>query len=91
MGSLSLLSSFFDRGGRMQHWFARTWARMILKTDSFACTLKASSTSTLPGPPSMRRTTCRPSTFPCSTPGCPRQFRILAKKNCSAIRFSAGI
>src|SRR5271157_195981 len=32
MGSLSLLSSFFDRDGRIQHWFARTWSRMILKT-----------------------------------------------------------
>lgn len=32
MGSLSLLSSFFDRDGSMQHWFACTWARMILKT-----------------------------------------------------------
>jgi len=32
MGSLSLLSSFFDRDGRIQHWFACTWARMILKT-----------------------------------------------------------
>lgn len=32
MGSLSLLSSFFDRDGRMQHWFARTWSRMILMT-----------------------------------------------------------
>jgi 1-acyl-sn-glycerol-3-phosphate acyltransferase len=32
MGSLSLLSSFFDRGGRMQHWFAVHWARMILRT-----------------------------------------------------------
>jgi 1-acyl-sn-glycerol-3-phosphate acyltransferase len=32
MGTLSLLSSFFDRDGRVQHWFARTWARMILKT-----------------------------------------------------------
>jgi 1-acyl-sn-glycerol-3-phosphate acyltransferase len=32
MGSLSLLSSFFDRDGRMQHWFAVHWARMILKT-----------------------------------------------------------
>ena len=32
MGSLSLLSSFFDRDGRVQHWFARTWSRMILKT-----------------------------------------------------------
>ena len=32
MGSLSLLSSFFDRSGRMQHWFAVHWARMILAT-----------------------------------------------------------
>jgi 1-acyl-sn-glycerol-3-phosphate acyltransferase len=32
MGSLSLLSSFFDRDGRIQHWFAVHWARMILKT-----------------------------------------------------------
>lgn len=32
MGSLSLLSSFFDRDGRLQHRFARTWARMILRT-----------------------------------------------------------
>jgi len=32
MGSLSLLSSVFDRDGRIQHWFACTWARMILKT-----------------------------------------------------------
>jgi len=32
MGSLSLLSSFFDRDGRMQHWFAVHWAKMILAT-----------------------------------------------------------
>lgn len=32
MGSLSLLSSFFDRDGRIQHWFAVHWARMILAT-----------------------------------------------------------
>jgi 1-acyl-sn-glycerol-3-phosphate acyltransferase len=32
MGTLSLLSSLFDRAGRIQHWFARAWARMILKT-----------------------------------------------------------
>jgi len=32
MGSLSLLSSFIDHGGRMQHWFAVHWARMILAT-----------------------------------------------------------
>lgn len=32
MGSLSLLSSFIDSDGRIQHWFAHTWASMILKT-----------------------------------------------------------
>ena len=32
LGCLSLLSSFFDRDGRIQHNFARLWARMILGT-----------------------------------------------------------
>src|SRR5450631_4138429 len=32
MGTLSLLSSFFDRDGSIQHWFACTWSRMILGT-----------------------------------------------------------
>jgi len=32
MGSLSLASSLFDRGGRKQHWCAQTWCRMIALT-----------------------------------------------------------
>ncbi len=32
LGVLSLLSSFFDRDGTMQHGFARFWARLILAT-----------------------------------------------------------
>jgi 1-acyl-sn-glycerol-3-phosphate acyltransferase len=32
MGSLSLLLSLADRGGRKQHWCARTWCRMIART-----------------------------------------------------------
>lgn len=32
LGSLSLLSSFFDRDGGIQHGFARLWSRLILKT-----------------------------------------------------------
>jgi len=32
LGILSLLSSFFDHGGRIQHGFARLWSRLILKT-----------------------------------------------------------
>jgi 1-acyl-sn-glycerol-3-phosphate acyltransferase len=31
-GALSLLSSFFDKDGRIQHGFARRWSRLILKT-----------------------------------------------------------
>jgi len=32
LGILSLLSSLFDGSGRMQHWFARLWSRLILNT-----------------------------------------------------------
>jgi 1-acyl-sn-glycerol-3-phosphate acyltransferase len=32
LGSCSLLVSFFDASGRAQHWFARLWSRLILKT-----------------------------------------------------------
>ena len=32
LGTLSLWFSLFDRDGRVQHWFARTWAHLILKT-----------------------------------------------------------
>ena len=32
LGALSLLSSIFDRGGRIQHGFARLWSWMILRT-----------------------------------------------------------
>lgn len=32
LGSLSLLSSFFDRDGAIQHRFARLWSRSILRT-----------------------------------------------------------
>ena len=32
LGSLSLISSLFDPDGRIQHWFACVWSRLILKT-----------------------------------------------------------
>lgn len=34
LGILSLLSSLFDGSGRVQHWFARLWSRLILNTAS---------------------------------------------------------
>src|ERR1700733_5846852 len=32
MGTLALVASLFDGSGRVQHWFARTWSQLILKT-----------------------------------------------------------
>lgn len=32
LGTLSLISSLFDRDGEVQHWFACLWSRMILGT-----------------------------------------------------------
>jgi 1-acyl-sn-glycerol-3-phosphate acyltransferase len=32
MGALALLLSLFDRDGRLQHWCARTWCRLIAAT-----------------------------------------------------------
>jgi 1-acyl-sn-glycerol-3-phosphate acyltransferase len=32
LGPFSLMSSFIDRGGRIQHGFARLWSRLIMKT-----------------------------------------------------------
>jgi 1-acyl-sn-glycerol-3-phosphate acyltransferase len=32
LGTLALLASLFDGTGRVQHWFARTWSQLILKT-----------------------------------------------------------
>ena len=32
LGTLALIASLFDGTGHVQHWFARTWATIILKT-----------------------------------------------------------
>jgi 1-acyl-sn-glycerol-3-phosphate acyltransferase len=32
LGTCSLICSLFDREGRMQHWFARAWSWLILRT-----------------------------------------------------------
>ena len=32
LGTLALIASLFDGSGRLQHWFARTWSQVILKT-----------------------------------------------------------
>ena len=32
LGTMALVASIFDGTGRVQHWFARTWSQLILKT-----------------------------------------------------------
>src|ERR1700761_6641892 len=32
LGTMALVASIFDGTGRVQHWFARNWSQLILKT-----------------------------------------------------------
>jgi 1-acyl-sn-glycerol-3-phosphate acyltransferase len=32
LGSVAIPAGLFDRGGRLLHWFSRTWSRLIMKT-----------------------------------------------------------
>ena len=78
MGTLSLLSSLFDRDGRVQHWFARTWSRMILKTLRRAG-MKASITFMLQ-PAVYAANHLSAADIPVLYACLPVQFRIMAKK-----------
>ena len=91
MGTLSLLSSLFDRDGRMQHWFARTWARMILKTAWFACASKVSTMSTRQQTAIYAANHLSALDIPCSTPGLRCSSVSWRRRSCSVIRFSVGI
>ena len=80
LGSLSLLSSFFDRDGGIQHGFARLWSRAILGTISAEIHVEGLD----------KIDTSRPHVYvvnhlsaldiPVIYTGLPFQFRILAKK-----------
>jgi 1-acyl-sn-glycerol-3-phosphate acyltransferase len=80
LGTLSLLSSLFDRGGRIQHGFARLWSWLILKT--IACPVSVIGLD--------RIDTSRPHLYcvnhlsaldiPVLYVHLPFQFRIMAKK-----------
>jgi len=80
LGILSLLSSFIDRDGRIQHGFARLWSRLILHT--IFCPVKVEGLD--------RIDTSRPHVYavnhisaldiPIVYEHLPFQFRIMAKK-----------
>ncbi len=87
MGSLSLLSSFFDHDGRVQHWFARTWARMILKILGVRIKLQGLENVDYSRPAVYAANHLSALDIPVLYATLPIQFRILAKKELFAYPF----
>jgi 1-acyl-sn-glycerol-3-phosphate acyltransferase len=79
-GTLSLLSSFFDSKGRIQHGFARLWSRMILGTSG--CRLQVEGLENVdPSRPYIYASNHQSAfDIPTLYVGLPVQFRIMAKK-----------
>jgi 1-acyl-sn-glycerol-3-phosphate acyltransferase len=78
MGTLSLLSSFFDRDGTIQHWFARSWSWLILKT--IFSTVTVVGRENLPhGPAVIAANHQSAMDIPLLYVYLPTQFRIVAK------------
>jgi 1-acyl-sn-glycerol-3-phosphate acyltransferase len=80
MGSLSLLSSFVDRGGRMQHRFACTWSRMILKTSGIQVISEGLEHIDPAQPAVYAANHLSALDIPVLYASLPTQFRILAKR-----------
>ena len=78
MGTLSLLSSLVDRGGRAQHWFARTWSRMILAT--IFCPVEVIGCENIPSESAVYAANHSSAIdIPLVYANLPMQFRIMAK------------
>ena len=80
LGILSLLSSLFDRSGRVQHWFARLWARMILKTGSIPVHVEGLENIDTAHPAVYGANHLSALDIPVLLATIPGQFRIMAKK-----------
>lgn len=80
MGSLSLLSSFFDRDGCIQHWFAVHWARMILKTAGVRVHINGAERIGPAQPAVYAANHLSALDIPVLYANLPVQFRILAKR-----------
>jgi 1-acyl-sn-glycerol-3-phosphate acyltransferase len=80
LGILSLLSSLFDSGGRVQHGFARLWARMILKTGPIPVHLEGLENIGPARPVVYAANHLSALDIPVLYVGIPGQFRIMAKK-----------
>lgn len=87
MGTLSLLSSFVDRNGHIQHWFARTWSKMILKTLFVRVRIDGLQKINLGQPAVYAANHLSALDIPVLYATLPIQFRILAKKELFAYPF----
>jgi len=79
LGTLSLLSSLFDRSGRVQHAFARLWSWLILHTSSAPLTVQGLDRLALGQPAIYAANHSSALDIPVLYVGLPFQFRILAK------------
>jgi 1-acyl-sn-glycerol-3-phosphate acyltransferase len=80
LGTLSLLSSLFDSSGRVQHWFARLWARMILKTGCVPVHVEGLENIDSAHPAVYAANHLSALDIPVLLAMIPGQFRIMAKK-----------
>lgn len=79
LGTLSLLSSLFDRHGRLQHGWARLWSWLILKTAASPLTIEGLEQIDFSQPAIYCANHSSALDIPVLYVGLPFQFRILAK------------
>ncbi len=79
LGTLSLLSSFFDHPGRIQHNLARLWSWLILRTGSTPLTVQGLDRLDLTQPAIYAANHSSALDIPVLYVSLPFQFRILAK------------
>jgi 1-acyl-sn-glycerol-3-phosphate acyltransferase len=87
MGASSLLSSFADRDGRIQHWFARTWAKINLKTMSVRVEMEGLDRVNVSEPAVYAVNHSSALDILLLYASLPMQFRIMAKKELFAYPF----
>jgi 1-acyl-sn-glycerol-3-phosphate acyltransferase len=79
LGTLSLLSSLFDRSGRIQHGLARLWSWLVLRTSSAPLTVEGVDAIDHSQPAIYTANHSSALDIPVLYVGLPFQFRILAK------------
>jgi 1-acyl-sn-glycerol-3-phosphate acyltransferase len=87
LGTLSLLSSFVDRSGRIQHGFARLWSWLILRTSSTPLRVHGLDAIDLSQPAIYTANHSSALDIPALYVGLPFQFRILAKSELFRLPF----